>query len=269
MSPTPQKILNTPPAGVSETIHSGVRFITFNSPETKNALTVELASEYQKAIDKIAQDAEARVVVLGANGNCCSAGGDFDFLQARHEDTPAGNRVAMRQFYDLYLSIRTLRVPIVAAVSGHAIGAGLALALAADLRVVANDAKLGLTFVGLGLHPGMGATYFTERAVGSQRAQWALLTGATFSGSEGAEWGMFLEGLAQNAVTDCAVTLANQIAMQSPNAVSATLATLRDKTHAPLESALWQEASGQAKCYGHHEFETGLKAIRDKKQPQF
>ena len=269
MGQNPQRILKTPPSAVSETVHAAVRFITFNTAETKNALTEDLASEYLNNIDEIAQDPGARAVVLGANGNCFSAGGDFDFLQARHEDTAANNRVAMKQFYDLYLSIRTLKVPIIAAVSGHAIGAGLALALAADIRVVSTNAKLGLTFVGLGLHPGMGATHFAEKAVGSQRAQWALLTGATFSGAQGAEWGMFLDAFDQNQVANHAVGLANQIATQSPNAVRATLATLRDKSHGALESALWQEAAGQAKCYGHHEFETGLTAIREKKQPQF
>ena len=156
------------PLQIETDVHPGIRFLTFNNPATKNALTLPVAAAYQQELANIKGDPDARVIVLGAKGDCFSAGGDFTF-EDRHLDAPERNRVVMKRFYELYLQIRDLDLPIVAAVSGHAIGAGLALALAADLRIVAARAKLGLTFVGLGLHPGMGATFFAERAVGTQR----------------------------------------------------------------------------------------------------
>jgi len=262
-------LLHTPPAGHESLTELGVRFLRFNAPETKNALTREMGVHFYKAIQGLKDDKGCRVVILTGEGDCFSAGGDFKFLEERCRDTPTNNRLAMKSFYDAFLSIRELRVPVIAAVQGHAIGAGLALALATDLRVVAQEAKLGLTFVGLGLHPGMGATFFTDRAIGRQRAHWALLTGARFSGAQAHDWGMFLEALPKELVLEQAIEVAQQIAQQSPNAVQTTLKTLREYDEAGLQAALWKEAVGQSLCYGHTEMKEGLTAVQEKRKPSF
>ena len=158
---------------------------------------------------------------------------------------------------------------MIAAVQGHAIGAGLALALSADLRLVSQSAKLGLTFVSLGLHPGMGSTFFTSRALGQQRAWWSLLTGKRFSGTQAAQWGMFLEALSSEQVLTAAIGLANDIAQLSPNAVKTTLKTLREQEGPALEAMLWKEALGQSLCYGHSDMKEGLAAIQEKRKPRF
>ncbi|MCV5262530.1 enoyl-CoA hydratase-related protein, partial [Escherichia coli] len=87
-------------------------------------------------------------------GKAFSAGGDFDFLRARSRDSGMRNAVIMRGFYSRFLRIRDVPVPVIAAINGAAIGAGLCFALGADMRLAARSARLGVTFVGLGLHPG-------------------------------------------------------------------------------------------------------------------
>ena len=124
-----------------------------------------------------------------------SAGGDFKMLEALRSAKFEEARQHMLAFYARYLSILDLEIPVVAAIEGPAIGAGLCVALACDLVVVAEDAKLALNFVALGLHPGMGATYLVPHRLGAQRAADLLLTGRRFDGKEALALGLAANGI--------------------------------------------------------------------------
>ena len=114
-------------------------------------------------------DVQVRAAILTGAGRAFSAGGDLDWLMARHRDTPENNVAVMTEFYKRFLVLRRLPVPVIAAINGPAIGAGLCLAVGgADLRVASAGAKLGVTFTKLGLHPGMAATFFLPQLVGPQ-----------------------------------------------------------------------------------------------------
>ena len=165
---------------VTSTQVDRVTILTLNDPARLNALTFDMGAALQHAIDTIDYSKTNAVVVTGA-GKAFSAGGDLAFLNRRAEDSGSSNAVVMRRFYQAYLRIRELPVPVLAAINGPAIGAGLCFALAADMRVAGKSAKLGVTFVGLGLHPGMGATHFLPRLVGAQIASRLILTGARIS----------------------------------------------------------------------------------------
>ena len=147
-----------------------VAIITLNDPKRLNALNATMGDEFVSIIHDLIESNDMDglgAVVLTGSGRAFSAGGDLNFLKDRSNDTPYRNAVIMRRFYERFLSVRKLPVPVVAAINGPAIGAGLALALACDVRVASKDAKMGITFVGLGLHPGMGSTHFLPRLVGS------------------------------------------------------------------------------------------------------
>ena len=102
-------------------------------------------------------------------GKAFSAGGDLDWLLARHRDTPESNIRIMQEFYQKFLVLRSLPMPVIAAINGPAVGAGLCLAMGgADIRVASNTARMGVTFTKLGLHPGMAATHFLPSIVGPQ-----------------------------------------------------------------------------------------------------
>ena len=129
-----------------------VAILRLNRPSSLNAMTAEMGDAFAEAITELSGrcDEIGAVVVTGA-GKAFSAGGDLQFLRDRAEDSAWRNTAVMRRFYERFLSVRKLPVPTVAAINGPAIGAGLGLALACDVRVASPAAKMGVTFVGLGL----------------------------------------------------------------------------------------------------------------------
>ncbi|ETW08813.1 hypothetical protein, variant 1 [Aphanomyces invadans] len=131
-----------------------IGIVRLNDPNRLNALTADMGDRVEELVQEIKDRAdEFRAIVLTGEGRAFSAGGDLDFLQKRASDTTSRNTVTMRKFYGRFLSLRSLPVPLIAALNGPAIGAGMCISLFADARVVAKDAKLGFTFVHLGLHP--------------------------------------------------------------------------------------------------------------------
>ena len=182
----------------------------------------------------------------------------------------------MRKFYSLFLKIRKLPVPLIAAINGPAVGAGLCFAAAMDLRVALSDAKLGVTFVGIGLHPGMASTFFLPKLVGPQIASRMLLTGELISGDEAAKIGLTLESIPATGNTPAennqiivkrAVELGQRIASQAPLAVRTCVRSIRLNTDEGLEKALWREADSQAHCYSSTDFREGVEAIMNKRKP--
>ena len=153
-------------------------------------------------------------------------------------------RDGMRSFYQLFLSVRDLPCPTLAAVNGAAIGAGLCVALACDVRIAARDAKLGLNFTQLGLHPGMGATWTLPRLVGPAHAAEILFSSRVFSGSEAAEIGLVSRAIAPADVLPAARALAAEIAAAAPLAVRGVKRALRRSEEASLEDQLDFEAAG-------------------------
>jgi len=164
--------------------------------------------------------------------------------------------------------------PVVAAINGPAIGAGLCLALACDVRIAAAGAKMGVTFVGLGLHPGMGATHTLPRLVGPQAAAKMMLTGEVISGSQAQRIGLVAEAVSADeeegeAAVARAIELAARMAAQAPVAVRATVRTLRLGTEDGLERALWREADAQAQSYASADLAEGVDALLEKRRPSF
>eukprot|EP00039_Didymoeca_costata_P020563 m.341680 g.341680 ORF g.341680 m.341680 type:complete len:298 (+) comp20349_c0_seq1:38-931(+) len=255
---------NTHPPVVIE-YHEKVAVLRLNRPKVLNAMTAAMGDCMADAVDTLATQCDkiGAVVVTGA-GSAFSAGGDMEFLTDRHHDSAWRNTVIMRRFYERFLSIRKLPVPVIAAVNGHAIGAGLCFALACDIRIAAPKARLGVTFVGLGLHPGMGCTHFLPALVGPQVAARMMLTGETITSEQAQREGLVVA--VEEDAEAAAIKLATQIASQGPIAVRTCVRTLRNQQTEKLEAALWREADAQAHCYAHTDLLEGLQAIREKRQ---
>ena len=173
----------------------------------------------------------------------------------------------MRRFYQRFLSVRDLPVPVIAAINGPAVGAGLCFALACDVRIAAPTAKLGLTFVGLGLHPGMGATHFLPSIAGPQVAAEMMLTGKLLTGEEAAARGVVAAAVEEPLAA--AMEMAAQMAGASPVAVRTCVRSLRFQQEAGLEAALWREADAQAQCYASADLLEGVNAVAEKRRPNF
>jgi enoyl-CoA hydratase len=210
-------------------------------------------------------------VVLTGAGEAFSAGGDLEFIQSMADAglaDPGGptrkrNRDAMRDFYGLFLAVRELPCPSVAAINGAAVGAGLCVALACDLRVAARDARLGLNFTRLGIHPGMGATWTLPRLVGPAHAADLLLTGRTIDGDEAARIGLV------NRCTPRATVLEDALRLARALAARGTRHALARSLDATLDDQLDFEAARQAECYETRDMQEGLAAARERRAARF
>lgn len=246
---------------------NGVAIIHLNNETKLNPMTATMGEAFEHAIDTLTTQSnnDIRCVVLTGKGKAFSAGGDLNFLRERTKDSPQNNTKIMRQFYQRFLSLRNLPVPIISAINGPAIGAGFCVALATDIRISHPKAKLGLNFVKIGLHPGMAATHFLPQIVGTQVSNQLLLTGGIITGEEAHAMGITL--LSEEPLTT-AMEMANQIASNCPEAVQDLTRSLRLKGDAGLEQSLWREADCQAHSYATT-MSDGLDAIVEKRDPKW
>jgi enoyl-CoA hydratase len=248
---------------------NGVGLLRLNRPEKLNAMNYEMGYELRRLVSTIHEDPSLRALVVTGAGKAFSAGGDLSFILENITRRPQENYRTMREFYELFLCIREVPVPTIAAINGAAIGAGFCLALACDLRVCSTDARLGVTFVKLNLHPGMGAELFLTRLVGPARAAELLLTGRVMDGIEAERLGLVNMVVPSGAVHERAMELAGQIAACGPLAVRQTLSTLRKLAAAELSEVLHEEASAQAQDFTTADLIEGVQAVKEGRLPHF
>ena len=231
----------------------GIGTLTLNRPEKRNAMTEELTAEFPRAIEEIHADPEIRVLIVTGRGPAFCAGGDLRTLEMQTSWTPERNRAYMAHFYRAYLSVLTLDIPTIAAVQGHAIGAGLAMALGCDIRLAAQGARMGVTFLNLGLHPGMATTYLLPKLVGTAHAADLIFTGRLLSAEEAAAIGMVNRVIPRDRLMDEAREVAGEIASKPTGAMrTAKRALVRFKLDG-LESALDHEATAQMASFSSPE----------------
>jgi enoyl-CoA hydratase len=250
----------------------GVVVLTLDDPDRRNAMTEPMGDALRARTEELGEDPDLRVVVLTGTPPAFSAGGDLGMLEdhaRRTRDEGFDATTTMRAFYDRFLTLRSLPVPVIAAINGHAVGAGLCVALACDLRVVAEDAKVGLNFARLGLHPGMGGSWFLPRLLGPQQAAAWLYTGALVAGRVAAAQGLALEAVPAEQVRPRALELAAEVAASSPVVVRQLKANLADVDRVDLDTALDREAASQAVNYGTEDLREGLAAGRERRAPRF
>lgn len=264
----PRAMTNVMTARVELEQSGGVATLTLSDLARKNAMSPELGDALEARVRELVGARELRAVVLRGAGGTFSAGGDLSMLERLRAGTFEDNRRFMLSFYGRYLSILDLPVPVVAAVEGAAIGAGLCVALACDVLVVADDAKLALNFVQLGLHLGMGATFLAPLRAGVQRGAELLLSGRRFDGAEAVKLGLALESVPAADVDGRARAHAERFAAGAPLAVRAlkkNLALDRVALHAALE----REALAQAESYASADLGEGLAAAQQRRAPRF
>lgn len=255
----------------------GVALVRFSDPERRNAMTEAMGEALASRMAELAEDEGVRAVVLTGEGRAFSAGGDLAMIERKAEEgreRPGGavrraSREFMRRFYGLYLSVRELPCPALAAVNGAAVGAGLCVALACDMRIAARDAKLGLNFARLGIHPGMGASWTLPRLVGPAHAADLLYTGRLVDGAEAERMGLVNRAVEREAVLDEALAAARAIAEAAPLAVRGSKRSLARSAGASLAEQLDLEAAEQALCYESEDLGEGLAAAREKRSPRF
>jgi enoyl-CoA hydratase/carnithine racemase len=256
-------------ADVHLEIDGPVASIVLARPETRNAMTLAMGIEIERAVGALNERSDVRAVLVRGEGKAFCAGGDLGFIEARTRETPSLRRLEMLRFYRLFLSIRALSAPSIAVIHGAARGAGVCFALACDARLGGAGATLALNFVRIGLHPGMGATHFLPRIIGPARATELLLTGRTVAADEALRLGLLNAVHPEAELLAAARRMAEDIAAAAPLAVRQTKRSLTEGFEPALEQALDAEARAQAVDYGSLDVAEGVLAFRERRAPRF
>lgn len=245
-----------------------VEIIYLNDRRTRNSLSAAMGEAFSIELEQLRRKAPApRALIITGKNNIFSSGGDFQLLRSFADRDPQENESYMKYFYQLFLRVRQVPFPTIAAVNGHAVGAALALALACDIRYFDPDGKYAFNFVKIGIHPGMGSSFLLKEIGGLAQAQELLLTGRYFSGREGLERGLCHRLFAPADVLEAALATAAEIGRNSPLAVALCKQGLYRNT--TMEQALEYEAQSQARNYASADFREAMEAISAKREPQF
>lgn len=193
--------------------------ITLNRPDRLNAYTTTMGDEVTAAFRSLRENDTVRVVILTGAGRAFCAGVDLEHLEAHQQgrNPTEGPRLGEEDFLrKLPLELLDYPKPIIAAINGHAVGVGMTMVMPCDIRIAAEEAKLGFVFTRLGILPGLGSTHLLPRLVGMARAQELVLTAKKISGSEAADIGLVNRAVPSERVLAEARKVADQIAEIDP-----------------------------------------------------
>lgn len=234
--------------------------LTLNRPDKRNALNAALRRAVVDALATDKDDADTRALILrGAGDKAFAAGADIGELAARSTDE-------QRRFITpphIYSAVASHPKPVIAALNGHALGAGLELAMACDMRVCAPGAKLGQPEINLGIIPGAGGTQRLPRLIGVGRASRMVLTGEPIDAATALAWGL-VDEIVEDPVAR-AHELGHAIAKHSPVAVRLAKEALRASEELPLSAALEREVDLFTLAFQSREAKAGLQGFLSKK----
>jgi len=250
-------------------IESGIATVTLDQPERRNAMSVEMGEEFLSALGSLRDQKDVRILVLTGRDTAFCAGGDLGLIGSHASGSREDNQATMRDFYRRFLSVLDLPIPTLASINGYAIGAGLCFALACDLRIASETARMGMNFVRLGLHPGMGATYLLPRLVGVSRACELFFTGDLITGAEAARIGLVNRAVPAGQLSEETRRLAERIASNAPGPLRAVKRGTYQGITASLEQVFDYESAQQAVCFETEDFLEGIAAAREKRHPKF
>jgi len=245
---------------ISSTTHDHITTITLNRPDKLNAFYGTMREDLLAAL----QAAEGRVVVITGAGRAFCAGGDVEYMAGlQRERNVAAFRKLLDAGRDVILQIANMNTPVIAAINGVAAGAGCNLALACDYRIASPNAKLGETFVRIGLHPDWGGTWLLPRLVGRSRAFELLASGRMVDAQEALAIGMI------DRIADDANAEANAFASAPPIALAGIKRALAAGDRNDLRAQLELEAEHQTRAFESRDAAEGMSAFFEKRAPKF
>lgn len=245
--------------------HEGhVATVTFHRPPN-NHVSVDLMRDLADTLEALDKDGVTRAVVLTSEGKPFCAGADL----VSSDGIGGTGMGGIAPLYDQAVRLFSIETPIVAAVQGAAVGAGLGLALVADFRVAAPEARFAANFVKLGFHPGFGLTHTLPRLIGQQRANLMFLTGRRVKAEDGLAWGLVDEVVPLDQLLPAAQALALEIAENAPLAVVATRKTLRGDLAKAVREQTNHEHGQQSILRATEDFAEGVRAVQERRPGNF
>ena len=244
--------------------------LTLNRPERANSMTMEMGRELASAVGAVRAAPGVRALILTGAGKYFCAGADMSEFERLQSSPPAEVEAAVRAFLEAIGALHRLPIPVIARINGDAFGGGTGLALAADLRVMAGDARLGFVFARVGLAGAdAGVTYFLPRLVGPARAMEILLAAKVFDGEAAAQAGLVHRAVAPDELDRAVDELAAQLAAGPPIAIRFTKEGVNQSLARSLEQEFDFEARAQTACLMSADHKEGLQAFREKRPPSF
>jgi len=245
----------------------GVATITLNRPEALNAFSKEVVQEVLRALEDVNSDENVRVVVLtGAGEKAFSAGADIKTMAGM---TALKARELSLMGESLCLALENLEKPVVAAINGYALGGGLEVAMACDLRIASENARMGQTEVNIGLIPGWGGTQRLTRLVGMTKAKELVFTGKMFDARTAEQLGIVNIVAPAEKFKETVRQFALELASKPPVAVKVAKALINKGANISLDSALELEREGFGVVASSEDFKEGVSAFTEKRKPIF
>jgi enoyl-CoA hydratase len=242
----------------------GVVLLRINRPEARNALNLEVRKLLAKHLSELGEDSTTRAIVLTGSGKSFAAGADIK------EMAEAGTiEMLQRGVHKLWRAIASCPKPVIAAVSGYALGGGCELAMTCDIIIAGESASFGQPEVKIGIIPGGGGTQRLTRAVGKYKAMKYVLTGELISAKEAFEMGLASEVVPDPEVEGRAIDLARQIAVLPPLAVQLAKEAVLAGMDAPLSTALALEVKSLQILFSSQDQKEGMRAFIEKRKPKF
>ena len=248
-------------------VKNGVALITLNEPNSLNALSSEIMQGLTQAVTSIKHDSAVRAVILTGNGRAFCAGGNIKGFG--NTSSAAAGRKRMKEGLNFLKDLAQMEKPVIAAVNGYAIGAGLSLALACDFVISAETSKFGLGFHKIGLVPDLGALYHLPRIVGMARAKELAFSDRTLSAAEAKEYGICLEVVEAEQLLSRAQEIAESFASSSTIAIGLAKSLLNRSFESSLDEVLHEEAMVQGIAFTTADHKEGVRAFLEKTKPVF
>ncbi|MGZ8692924.1 MAG: enoyl-CoA hydratase-related protein [Gaiellaceae bacterium] len=252
-------------AEVETTREGAVLTITLNRPDVLNAFNTEMHKALAAALKEARSPDLRAVVITGAGRGFCVG---QDLTEFREASGDIGSRLR-ETYHPNVLAIRALEKPVIAAVNGAAAGAGMSLACACDLRIVADSASFVPAFINIGLVPDSGGSFFVTRILGPARAFEWLASGRKLTAAEAHAWGLVSEVVEPEALAARAAEVAAQLAALPTRAVGMTKRLIDHAPNATLEQQLEREADLQTAATQTEDFKEGVAAFLEKRPSEF
>ena len=247
--------------------------ITLNRPDTRNALSGDIIEGLVEYIQKADKDKNVGCVILTGAGKSFSSGGNLQEIK----DMTTKDQMTQAQLEDWYrfgiqkipLTMNSIDVPVVAAVNGHAIGAGNDLCTMCDIRIAGEDAKFSESFLRIGIIPGDGGSWFLPKIIGLARANEMILTCDVLDANKALDWGLVSKVVPNENLIVEAQQLAKKIADQPPEASRRAKRLLRMSQNVPLQDALEMAASQQSMLQQLDDHREAIDALLEKRKPNY